>query len=129
MAEPNSTPARKQAAVDFLKMATSGKVDEAYRRYVDMGGKHHNAYYPSDFESLKQGMKENDAQFPEKRIEVKHVLGDGDLVAVHSRIVLQPGGQGVAVVHLFRFEGERIVEMWDVGQAAPEESPNREGMF
>lgn len=35
----------------------------------------------------------------------------------------------VAVVHLFRFEGNLIVEMWDIGQPVPESTPNENGMF
>jgi hypothetical protein len=36
---------------------------------------------------------------------------------------------GVAVVHIFRFEGERIAELWDVGPPVPAENPNTVGMF
>jgi len=37
--------------------------------------------------------------------------------------------RGAAVVHIFRFEDDRIVELWDLGQAIPQDSPNRHGMF
>ena len=53
----------------------------------------------------------------------------GDLAAVHSHVRMKPGDKGIAVVHLLRFEGGRVAEFWDVGQAVPEESPNRSGMF
>jgi hypothetical protein len=36
---------------------------------------------------------------------------------------------GVAVVHIFRFNGDRVVELWDVGQTIPADSPNRDGAF
>ena len=29
----------------------------------------------------------------------------------------------------FRFQGDRIVELWDLGQPVPEKSPNENGMF
>jgi hypothetical protein len=32
-------------------------------------------------------------------------------------------------VHILRFERGRIVEMWDLGQEIPEDSPNALGMF
>jgi len=32
-------------------------------------------------------------------------------------------------VHIFRFEGERIAELWDLGQPVPDGSPNEDGML
>jgi predicted SnoaL-like aldol condensation-catalyzing enzyme len=94
-----------------------------------MHGKHHNVYYAADFTSLKQGMIENHAQFPNKRLMVKNVLGDGNLVAVHANIVLKEGEPGISVVHVFRFENGKIVEFWDVSQIVPPNSPNLIGAF
>jgi hypothetical protein len=35
----------------------------------------------------------------------------------------------MVVVHLFRFQGDKVVEMWDLGQAVPADSPNQDGIF
>lgn len=128
MAE-NNTRARKQAAVQFLQLVAAGHIDEAYRRYVDLRGKHHNPFFPAGFPALRKAMIENHVQFPDKQLTVKNVLGDGDLVAVHSHIVLRPGEIGITAVHLFRFRGDKIVEMWDCGQPVPADSPNKDGAF
>ncbi len=125
----DGTRVHKQSAVEFLQLVTAGRIDEAYAKHVDMRGKHHNPYFPAGFPALKSGMIENQIQFPNKQLTVKNVLGDGDLVAVHSHIVPRPGESGVAAVHLFRFEDDKIVEMWDCGQPVPDESSNRDGMF
>lgn len=125
----NNTQAHKQAAVQFLQLAVAGRIDEAYQRHVDINGKHHNPYFSAGFPALKKGMIENHVQFPGKQLTVKNVIGDGDLVAVHSHIVLRPGDSGIAAVHLFRFQGDRIVEMWDCGQPVPADSPNADGAF
>ena len=74
-------------------------------------------------------MEENAATNPEKVLEIQHALQDGVLVAVHSRVRQKPGDLGVAVVHIFRFHGNLIAELWDIGQAFPENSPNEYGMF
>jgi len=129
MTNRSSILTQKESAVDFLNLVVVGNIDEAYDMYVNMHGKHHNVYYAADFLSLKQGMIENHAQFPNKRIMVKNVIGDGSLVAVHSNIIMKAGEPGISVVHLFRFEDGRIVEMWDVGQAVPANSPNLIGAF
>ncbi len=99
------------------------------RSTLTCNGKHHNPFFPAGFPALKKAMIENHVQFPNKQLTVKNVLGDGDLVAVHSHIVLRPGESGIAAVHLFRFQGDRIVEMWDCGQPVPADSPNEDGMF
>jgi predicted SnoaL-like aldol condensation-catalyzing enzyme len=129
MTNRSSIQAQKESAVDFLQLVVAGSIDEAYESYVNMRGKHHNVYYSAEFTSLKRGMIENHTQFPNKRLMVKNVLGDGNLVAVHSNIVIKADEPGIAVVHIFRFEAGRIVEMWDIGQSIPIESPNRMGAF
>lgn len=125
----NTMGDRKQAAVQFLQLVVAGRIDEAYQQHVDMQGKHHNPFFPAGFPALQKAMIENHGQFPNKRLIVKHVLVDGDLVAVHSHIVPRQGEKGMAVVHLFRFHGNKIVEMWDCGQPLPTDSPNKDGAF
>ena len=34
-----------------------------------------------------------------------------------------------AVVHIFRFEQDRVVELWDLGQPISKDSPNENGLF
>ena len=119
----------KDAAVSFLKMASSGNIREAYSKFVGPGFKHHNPFFEGSAESLMNGMEENARQNPNKILEVKHAIAEGALVAVHSHVRQNPDDPGGAVVHIFRFEDDRIVELWDVGQPIPEESPNQYGMF
>ncbi len=117
----------KQAAVAFLELVVANRVEEAYERYVDMGGKHHNPYFPAGFPALYQAMKADSIQNPDKRLVVKNVLAEGDQVAVHSGLIL--GDSERALVHIFRFQEHRIVEMWDIGMTIPASSPNQDGAF
>ena len=119
----------KDRAVSFLRLAGSGKVRDAYERYVGPAFRHHNAFFPGDRESLMKAMEENAAKNPDKLLDVKLALQDGNYVAVHSHVRQSARDRGAAVVHIFRFEDERIVELWDLGQAIPQDSPNRHGMF
>lgn len=119
----------KQAAVDFLRMVVDGQIAEAYRRYVDMQGTHHNAHFSAGFPALRQAMIDDHTKAPQKRITFHNVLGDGQLVGVHSRLEIGEGSQSYAAVHIFRFRGDRIVEMWDLVQAVPLDTPNEDGMF
>jgi predicted SnoaL-like aldol condensation-catalyzing enzyme len=119
----------QERATQFLQLASSGSVDDAYARFVAPTGKHHSLRFAAGFNALKTGMRENYRQFPNKQPTLKHALSDGDLVAIHSHVVHQPGDPGVAAMHLFRFEDGKIVELWDFAQPIPAKSPNADGLF
>jgi predicted SnoaL-like aldol condensation-catalyzing enzyme len=124
-----SLSARKQIARQFLELVGAGRIDEAYRKYVAPDGRHHNPSFAAGFPALQAGMQANFTQFHGMHVSIRNVIGEGDLVAVHSHVVLRPGEPGIATVHLMRFQADRIVELWDVGQAIPSDSPNRDGVF
>ncbi|HEY5837803.1 MAG TPA: nuclear transport factor 2 family protein [Pyrinomonadaceae bacterium] len=119
---------RKEIAIAFLKNAANGKLDDAYSK-VASNFRHHNPYFPGDTESLKAGMAQAAAMFPNTTLVVKHVLEDGELVAVHSHVQHAANTLPIAAVHMFRFEGNEIAELWDVAMEAPQDSPNENGMF
>jgi predicted SnoaL-like aldol condensation-catalyzing enzyme len=119
----------KNAAVSFLQLAASGRAREAFAKHVSTDFRHHNPYFAGDAESLMTAMDENARQNPDKRLDVLRTLEDRDLVAVHSYVRHNAADPGAALVHIFRFEGDRIAELWDIGQPVPAESPNSNGMF
>jgi predicted SnoaL-like aldol condensation-catalyzing enzyme len=119
----------KEVATEFLGMVAGGQVEEAYRRCVAEGFRHHNPWFRGDAAALSAGMAQNARQYPGKALEVKQVLQEGDRVAVLSHVRHTPDEPGFAVVHIFRFEGGRIAELWDLAQAVPEGMANENGMF
>lgn len=122
---------RKAAAAEYLHWVATGKVDEAFERHAAPGFVHHNPYFPGDPAALAEGMKQNAAQNPDKSLEIQRIIAEeeGDLVAVHSWVKMTPDELGYGLVHIFRFEGDRIAELWDLGQEVPADSPNEHGMF
>jgi predicted SnoaL-like aldol condensation-catalyzing enzyme len=119
-----------EAAVDFLRLAASVNVAEAFRKYAGASFRHHNPFFPGTAESLMAAMTDNAAKNPDKVLEVQHVIEQDNLVAVHSHVRMNLTDRGAAVVHIFRFDGNhRIAELWDIGQPVPESSPNENGMF
>ena len=119
----------KEIAVIFEQLVVSGQIREAYEKYVSPDFRHHNPYFKGDAVSLKAGMAEAHEKFPATILEVQHLLEDGEFVAVHSRVQHGPETSAIAVVHIFRFAGEQIAELWDVGMEVPADSPNEYGMF
>lgn len=123
------TATHKDAAIDFLTLAASGRVREAYDKHVGPAFRHHNPFFRGDAASLMEAMQENATKNPDKVLDVHAAIEEGDRVAVFSHVRQNPQDRGVAVVHLFRFENGRIVELWDVGQPVPEQRVNENGIF
>jgi predicted SnoaL-like aldol condensation-catalyzing enzyme len=119
----------KENAVSFLQLVASGKVREAYETFISPDFRHHNPYFRGDSESLMLAMEENATMNPGKILEVKLAIQEQDTVAVHSHVKQNPADLGGAVVHIFRFQDNQIVELWDIGQPIPEDSPNENGIF
>ena len=124
-----SLDSKKEAAVDFLRMCATARAKEAFERYAAPDFRHHNPHFTDDAGSLAAGMEANARQFPDKKIDVLRVIGEGDLVAVHSVVHHEIGDRGFGLVHIFRFAGDKVVELWDLAQEVPAESPNASGMF
>ncbi|WP_113927897.1 nuclear transport factor 2 family protein [Bacillus sp. P14.5] len=121
--------ANKERAVSFLNLIVSNQVAKAFEEHAGTDFVHHNPFFQGDAVSLKKAMEENGFENPDKVIEVKRAIQEGDTVVVHSHIKQTPEDRGAAVVHIFRFQEDRIVELWDAGQAIPEDSPNENGVF
>jgi len=119
----------KDRALDSLHMATSGEIRLAYRRHVAPGFRHHNAWFAGDDESLVRAMEENHERFPHGQAQVHHALEEGDTVAVHTHLRLRPEDRGMALAHIFRFEGGLVAELRDLGQPVPGQMQNENGMF
>ena len=120
---------RKESATAFLTMAASGAIGEAYDKFISPGFTHHNQYFKGDRQSLMTAMEEARDKIPKKALEIKKVYEDTDAVITLSHVKQNPNDTGAAVVHIFRFEGSQVAELWDLGQAIIEDSPNENGVF
>jgi predicted SnoaL-like aldol condensation-catalyzing enzyme len=93
-------------------------------RYVQ-----HNPGAPDGPEGLKAFLGFLKEKFPQSRSEIKRVFADGDYVILHVHAVREPGTRGSAIVDIFKLEGGKIVEHWDVVQPIPDKAANNNGMF
>jgi len=128
MDDQTKSTQRKSIAVEFLTHLRRG--DRAsVERLLAHGARHHNPYFAAGMPALLRGAVEAATAFPERSSVVQRVIADGDHVVVHSHVRHRPGEGGVAAVHIFRFDGDRIAGLWDIGQAVPTEGLNADGMF
>ena len=119
----------KEIAIDFLHLSASGKATIAFAKYISPNFRHHNPYFKGDADSLMNAMVENAENNPDKVLEVQRALSDGNLVAVHSKVKQNSTDRGSALVHIFQFHKNKIIELSDIVHAIPEELPNEYGMF
>lgn len=69
-------------------------------------------------------MQGNHDSFPDKTFDIEMILEDGDKVATYSLLKFTPDHAGIRVVHILRFENDKIVEMRDVAMQLLEDNKN-----
>lgn len=125
----------KKIAMEYFKLISSGKYKEGLRFFAP-DCITHNPFISGSIEGLVDAMiaasEDIGVQNMEPGFGVKHVLADGDFVAVHTELLnskSKPGEGGLRQVHLFRFKGDKIVEYWDITQQVSPDMPNAAGAF
>ena len=58
------------------------------------------------------------------QVEIRHLLADGDHVVLHTRRRLPDGGPEIAVVDIWRVEGELISEAWEIIEPVADAAAN-----
>jgi predicted SnoaL-like aldol condensation-catalyzing enzyme len=125
---------KKEIALKFFGLVGAGRPKDA-RSLFAADCEHHNPYLPAGMDALLDSIaKVQEGPSPgmpqDARLEIKHVLAEGNLVAVHINVQSKSDkSKGLRQIHLFRFRGDKIIEYWDVTQMAPENSPNAYRMF
>ena len=121
--------ANKKVVLDFYEKAINQKNFEAAAVHFGPRYTQHNPNAADGPEGLKAFLGFLREKFPASRSEVKRVFTDGDYVILHVHAMREPGTRGSAIVDIFKLEGGKIVEHWDVVQPIPEKALNANGMF
>jgi predicted SnoaL-like aldol condensation-catalyzing enzyme len=126
----NAVEKNKQVVLDFFdKVFKQREPAEAAKTYLAPSYKQHNPTAPDGpdgFGDLVGGMF---AAFPDADLDIKRVIGEGDLVVLHHHLKMNAEDRGTAVMDIFRVKDGQIVEHWDVLQPVPEEAANDNTMF
>ena len=123
----------KRIARDFLELAfNEGQLREAVELYVDPQWANRDPTSPDGPRSLVERVRWASAENLELRHEIRRIIAEDDLVAVHSTVTFHADDRGIAVVDFFRIRHCKLVEhwdIWDVAQPAPEHSRYDNALF
>jgi predicted SnoaL-like aldol condensation-catalyzing enzyme len=115
------TPGAREIVLAFYEAALNEKDVDKTRRYLGSTYIQHNPRVPDGPEGLFRFIRFRRDYYPSARNEVKRVIAEGDLVALHVHSVVVPGTPGRQIVYIFRVEDDKVVEHWDVIQEIPVE--------
>jgi predicted SnoaL-like aldol condensation-catalyzing enzyme len=120
----------KEVVTKFMnEFYVEKRVREAFETWVEPGYVQHNPLAQNGRDAAIAFLEPFFNSHPDINYSIKRVIADGNLVAVHSHAVFNPGERGLAIVDILRVDGCKVAEHWDVAQPVPEKSANTNGMF
>jgi predicted SnoaL-like aldol condensation-catalyzing enzyme len=121
MAGVDDNLSAREIVLAFYEAALNEKDVDKAKRYLGDTYIQHNPRVPDGPEGLFRFIRFRRDRYPSARNEVKRVIAEGDLVALHVHSVVIPGTPGRQIVDIFRVENGKVVEHWDVIQEIPVE--------
>jgi predicted SnoaL-like aldol condensation-catalyzing enzyme len=119
----------KRVVVDYYQTAFGGNPEKAVADHFGDRYIQHNPDAADGPEAFIGYVKWLRSEHPRLSLEIKRVIAEGEKVATHSHLILEPGQPGRALADFFRLENGKVVEHWDVIQEVPESAANPNGMF
>lgn len=119
---------RRAFFAEFVElMYRQRDVRKAFDTFVAVDYIQHNPGLPDGRDAARDALAVKFSD-PEFSITVERMLVDEDLCALHLR-ARRTDGTNAAVVDIYRADGDRLVEHWDVIQPVPAVSANDHPMF
>ena len=119
----------KENAIAFYKMAYYGNPKKAVELYVGAKYIQHNPLVGDGTQPFIDYFNRMASEYPEKSIEFRRSVAEGDLVALHTHQIW-PDNEEYVTMDFFRFDAiGKIVEHWDSMQQIPKTSANNNTMY
>jgi predicted SnoaL-like aldol condensation-catalyzing enzyme len=121
-----TTLTNRQLVTDGFAELANGNLD-AVRKLLHEDFIEHSPGKPSGRDAAVRYLR--DSGIGESRLELKRVIADDDVVALHYHVIPPGDDRGVATAAIFRVENGLVVEHWDVTQPVPPAGETPNGMF
>jgi len=118
----------KKLVTDFYQKIFGDKDFMNIDHYLLPNYIQHNPNVADGAEAFETAIKGWLKGTPKTKVDVQHIVAEGDLVFIHIKNVL-PDGKLLSVIDIFRIEDKKIAEHWDVHETVPEKSANNHPMF
>ena len=120
----------KKTVLAFYKEAHfDGDVDGAIARYVADTYTQHTPASEDGIEGLRAYINFFLKTFPKAKGDIRRVIADHDIVAVHAHWTGLISPNGDVGVDIFRVKDGKLVEHWDVIAPIPNASKNNNTMY
>ena len=110
---------------EVLKPMDSSAVD----RFVPPDYIQHSSLVANGAAGLKAFLDSETAQWSKVVVDVRRSFVDGQHVIMQYHVRRSADDPGLAVIDIYRVDGDRIVEHWESVQPMPEKLPHGNGMF
>ena len=81
----------------------------------------HDYNVPPGREGFREYFRGMFEMFPSFKVDIRHIIVEGDMLALHGYGVLEPGKAESLVVDVYRVEGGLLTEHWGTVQQLPPE--------
>ena len=115
-----NTPAKKLAADFFREVFTEHNLD-AVNKYLHPDYIQHDYDVPPGREGFRKNFEKVFEIFPQFDVKIKHIIEDGDMIAIHGYGITAPGKIEVLVVDTYKMKDGLLYEHWGTVQALPPE--------
>jgi predicted SnoaL-like aldol condensation-catalyzing enzyme len=120
----------KQIVASYMQQVWVEKNVAAVDTFISSDLIQHNANLLDGAAALKMFLPKLFGELmPQLQWRVLRIIGDHDMVAVHSHAVPTPGALGMVVVDLFRVADNQIAEHWDVTHDVPQTTASGRYVF
>lgn len=117
----------KKLVANLYQEIFGDKNIDAVDKYIGDNYIQHNPAVADGKEALKTALKVWFKGAPKEKIDIQHLGADGNFVYIHTRSLR--GNKAISVMDIFRVDGNKVVEHWDVLQEVPAKAANDHPMF